>query len=180
MTSGSSAKKRKTVCGKTRAEASAKLRAALSERDAGIEYDSKITVGEYLGRYLEDAEGRVRPKTFRRYQDLRSCHPLPALGGGRLETLAPNHLRTLYAERLESRYSSCTVGHAHAPLKQALAQAILEGLIPRNVAESVKPPKSPSKEIRPLAPALLPEPRLPITMSPAPTSSATCNICWAR
>lgn len=104
--------KRKTLYGKTRREVAEKLRATLSEKDAGsfAEYDSKITVEEYLESYLADIEGRVRPKTFRRYQDLFNCHLLPALGDGRLRTLAPEHLRDLYRDRLEARREDPTHG----------------------------------------------------------------------
>lgn len=140
--------KRKTVYGKTRREVAEKLRAALADRDAGIEYDTKITVEEYLGGYLADIEGRVRPKTFRRYQDLCSCHLTPALGGAKLRALAPEHLRTLYRDRLESGYSARTVGHLHALVKQALAQAVAEGLILRSAAEHVKPPRGAKKKIQ--------------------------------
>ncbi len=144
--------KRKTIYGKTRRELAQKLREALSERDAGVEYDSKITVEEYLGRYLEDAESRLRPKTFRRYQDLCDCHLILAVGERRLLTLAPDHLRAIYRERLEAGYSARTVGHLHALIKQVLAQAVLEGLIPRSAAEHVKPPRGSKKEIQPLTP----------------------------
>ena len=89
----------------------------------------------------------MRPKTFRRYQDLFNCHLLPALGDGRLRQLAPEHLRTLYRERLDAGYSARTVGHLHALVKQALGQAVLEGLIPRSAAEHVKPPRGAKKEI---------------------------------
>lgn len=144
--------KRKYVYGKTRTEVATKLQKALSERDAGVDYDSKITVEDYFKGYLTDIEGRVRPKTFRRYQDLCNCHLLPVLGDGRLRQLAPEHLRNLYRDRLETGYSARTVGHLHALVKQALGQAVLEGLLPHNAAANVKPPKSFAKEIQPLAP----------------------------
>ena len=108
-------------------------------------------MGEYLDRWLADAEGRVRPKTHRRYADLVKVHLLPALGKKRLAALSPDHLRALYADRLRAGYAPRTVGHAHTLLKQVLGQAVADGLIPRNAAGAVRPPRSGAKEIRPLS-----------------------------
>jgi hypothetical protein len=60
----SSGPKRKTVYGKTYAEARAKLAKAIGERDAGLIFDSEdLTVAEYLGRWLKGpARKNVSPR----------------------------------------------------------------------------------------------------------------------
>ena len=112
-----------------------------------------LSVGEYLASYLVDVQSRVRLKTFRRYQDLAKCHLSPTLGRKKLTDLKPDHLRALYRARLDAGLSARTVGHAHTLLKQALTQALRDGLIPRNPAEAVKPPRATKKDIRPLTPS---------------------------
>ena len=146
--------KRRAVYGKSRAEAAEKLARAIAERDAGTlpEIPARdVTLGQYLEAYLADAAGRVRPKTHRRYEDLANLHLIPWIGKKKLRTLSPGQLRALYAGMLEAGYAPRTVGHAHVLLKQVLRQAMADGLLPRNVAEAVRPPGGGGREINPLA-----------------------------
>ncbi len=146
-------RKRRTVYGKTRQEAAAKFAKAIADRDGGMLFDAgTTTVGEYLKSYLDDVQNRVRPKAHRRYCDLAKVHLSPTLGRIKLKDLKPDHLRSLYCACLEAGLSPRTVGHAHTLLKQCLKQAVHDGLIPRNVAESVKPPRNQKKDMRPLTP----------------------------
>jgi integrase len=59
-------------------------------------------------------------------------------------------VRALYREKLDSGLSAATVRKMHSILRKALKQAVLDGLIPRNVCDAVKPPKVERKEITPL------------------------------
>jgi hypothetical protein len=59
-------------------------------------------------------------------------------------------VRAFYREKLDSGLSNATVRKMHSILRKALKQAVLDGLIPRNVCEAVKPPKVERKEITPL------------------------------
>jgi integrase len=59
-------------------------------------------------------------------------------------------VRALYREKLDSGLSSATVRKMHSILRKALKQAVLDGLIPRNACDAVKPPKVERKEIKPL------------------------------
>jgi integrase len=78
-------------------------------------------------------------------------HIAPALGHLKLKSLSPIHLRGLYRERLDSGLAPRTVQYIHTTLHKALKQAVNDGgLIPRNVAEAVKPPRPAKKEIQPL------------------------------
>jgi integrase len=70
----------------------------------------------------------------------------------KLKDLRPDQLCALYGDRLDAGLSARTAGHAHTLLKQALKQAVADGLIPRNPADAVRPPKATKKDIRPLTP----------------------------
>ncbi|MDP9383346.1 MAG: N-terminal phage integrase SAM-like domain-containing protein [Chloroflexota bacterium] len=73
--------KRMSLYGKTQKEAQAKLRSLLADADKGILPPEKLTLGEYLKRWLEDvAKPSVRPTTYRSYEQLIRVHISPCLG----------------------------------------------------------------------------------------------------
>jgi integrase len=146
-------KKRRSAYAKTRAEAAEKLAAAIADRDRGLNFDAgTLTLGEHLDRYLEDARGRLRPKPFNRAEGLVRNHIEPTLGNLKLKDLSPAHLRGLYAAKLDSGLSGRTVSYIHVTLYGALKQAVEDGLIPRNPAATVKPPRADKSEMTPLSP----------------------------
>ena len=145
-------RKRKTLYGKTRAEAAKKLAKALSQRADGIVFDDQgLTVGEYLGRWLMDVRDTVRKSTHRRYQYAIGSHIKPALGRIKLKDLTPAHARWFYRERLDSGLAPATVHKLHVVLHKALKAAVADGLIPRNAAAGLKLPRITREEIDPLS-----------------------------
>lgn len=144
--------KRHYVQGKTRAEVNQKLTKAMADRDKGLGLGAgSLTVEEYLTRWLEDCvRGTVRVSTYEVHRHMIQPHINPALGRFRLKDLTPAHVRSFYREKLDNGLSSATVRKMHSVLRKALKQAALDGLIPRNVCEAVKPPKVEHKEINPL------------------------------
>ena len=73
-------------------------------------------------------------------------HIGPALGYLKLKDLNPVHVRGFYREKLDAGLSAATVRKMHSVLRKALKQAVLDGLVPHNVCEAVKPPKVERKE----------------------------------
>ena len=144
--------KRKTLYGKTRSEVSAKLSKALTDREGGLTYDAgKQTVEEYLARWLSNSvRDTVRKRTYERYESIVRVHLAPAIGKVKLKALTPDHVRGLYRKKLDSGLAPRTVLHIHRTLSKALKQATDDGLIPRNAAAPVKPPRPTREEIRPL------------------------------
>ena len=69
-----------------------------------------------------------------------------------LVSLTPAHVRALYRKKLSSGLAPRTVQYIHTILHKALKQAVMDGLIPRNVTEAVKAPQAHKKEIKPLNP----------------------------
>src|SRR5215217_308213 len=146
--------KRKTLYGKTRREVDEKLTKAKVDRDGGLVFDAdNLKLGEYLERWLADSvRDTVRPTTFERYEQIVRLHICPVLGNTKLKNLTPAHLRGLYREKLDAGLSPRTVKYVHVTLHKALKQAVMDGLIPRNATDAVKPPQVRREEMRPLAP----------------------------
>jgi integrase len=144
--------KRRYLSGKRREDVSDKLIEALGSRAQGLVFDSgNLTVGAYLERWLKDSvEGTVRTSTYEVHRHMVEPHIIPALGRLKLKDLSAMHVRSLYREKLDSGLSAATVRKIHSVLRKALKQAMLDGLIPRNVCEAVKPPKVEHREIEPL------------------------------
>jgi len=147
-------RKRRSVSGKTRAEVSRKLTEAMADRDDGLLYDAgKLTIGEYLDDWLADAvKGTVKETTYANYAYITHKHISPTLGHVKLKTLTPAHVRGFYGEKARTNLSPATVKKMHVVLRKALSQAVSDGLIPRNAADSAKPPRvsAPGEEIKPL------------------------------
>jgi integrase len=146
--------KRRYVSGKNKEESRKALREARANSDQGLVFDAdNLRVGEYLDRWLSDSvRDTVKATTFERYEQIARLHLKPALGQVRLKALTPAHIRGLYREKLEAGSSARTVRYVHTTLHKALKQAVMDGLIPRNATEAVKPPQSSREEIRPLTP----------------------------
>jgi integrase len=146
--------KRRYVSAKQKGECERKLREAMTDADRGVVFDAgTLTVEEYLNRWLTDSvQGTVRRSTFVQYESVVRCHISPALGRLKLKSLTPAHVRALYRKKLDSGLAPRAVQYIHVTLHKALKQAVMEGLIPRNVTEAVKAPQAHKKEVRPLNP----------------------------
>src|ERR687894_1339984 len=146
--------KRRSVSGRTRAEVSRKLTEAMADRDGGFLYDAgKLTIREYLDCWLADSvKGTVKETTYANYAYITHKHISPALGHVKLKTLTPAHVRSFYGEKARTNLSAATVKKMHVVLRKALSQAVSDGLIPRNAADGVKPPRvgAPGEDNKPL------------------------------
>jgi integrase len=145
--------KRKSFYGATRQEVARKLSAALKTREDGLPVlGERETLATYLARWLESARPSLRYATWVRYQTLVRLHIVPEQGRVPLARLAPQHLQRLYASRQEAGLSAGTVRQIHAVLRRSLGQAERWGLVPRNVARLVTPPRNGRKEMKTLSP----------------------------
>jgi integrase len=144
--------KRRYITGETREDVAEKLAKAISDRADGLVFDAgSTTTGQYLTRWLSDSvHGTVQGSTYRSYGRVVDGHLVPGVGRVKLAKLRPDHIRRLYRSMLDAGKATRTVQYAHTLLKRALAQAVMDGLIPRNAAEAVRPPKLKRDEIQPL------------------------------
>jgi integrase len=112
-----------------------------SVRDGLVVSDEKITVGQFIDRYIADvATHTLKPKTLQEYKYLIRLHIKPALGSTRLAKLTPIHVQRFYSEKLNSGLSKRTVQFMHSVLHKALEQALKWGMVVRNVSDLVDPP----------------------------------------
>ena len=137
--------KRKTVYGRTRAEAARKLTKAIADRDGGVVFDNDtLRVGDWLDSWLRDSlkplvgAGKMAHSTFVRYEGIVDRHLSPALGHRKLKDLTRAEVRRLYREKAET-LSPRSVDYVHVTLQKALSQAVRDDLIPRNVAAGERP-----------------------------------------
>ena len=145
----------------TKGEAQQKLRMLLTSLDQGMPLDSsKASLGEFLEKWMRDyVATNTAPSTKDGYHYIVRCHLIPKIGGIPLKKLQPAHLQQYYSEALVSGrrdgkggLSARTVQHHHRVLSEALSHAVKWGLIARNVAKSVDPPKPSRAEISFLSP----------------------------
>lgn len=156
---------RKHFYGQTRGEVRDQLTAALRAHQQGLPVDpERQTVGQFLDLWLVDCcEPSVRPRTLRSYRDTVRLHITPTLGRIPLTKLSPQHvqgfLNGLRSAPAASRpkvgrpaptgLSPRTVAYVRTVLRIALGQAMRWGLVQRNVAALVSPPRVERKEVKP-------------------------------
>lgn len=113
------------------------------------------TVAEHMAAWLlHTVRPSVRPSTFEAYGH-KAAMLMPLIGSKRLDKLDAGDLRAAYA-RLATRghpspspkrkpkpggLSPTSIKNAHVVLKAALEQAFRDGIVRRNVADLVTPPK---------------------------------------
>src|SRR5215472_594662 len=117
----------------------------------------KVTVAEYMERWLEHARSQVSPKTFERYCGVVRGNILPVLGALPISKLQPAQISEMYAkalhggrrDRKSGGLSPASVLYMHRILKAALAVAVREWrLLPWNPADPIKAPKVKRKAMR--------------------------------
>ncbi len=92
--------------------------------------------------------GRLGVQTWHTYEAAIKAYVVPAIGGVRLQDLRKEHLDRLYDElertggRGGAGVSPKTVANVHGVVHKALRDAVRNGLVVRNVADLVSPPKS--------------------------------------
>ncbi|NQT73709.1 MAG: site-specific integrase [Chloroflexi bacterium] len=139
----------------TKKDAEREMRVLLTSLETGTYLKpTKMTLGEYLERWLRDyVQTNVRPKTAEGYVNKINRHILPELGQIPLTDLKPSHIQEFYRLKLESGrvdgeggLGPSTVNQMHRILSASLRHAVKWGLVGRNVAEAVDPPRIPRNE----------------------------------
>ena len=140
---------------KRKGDAERALRQAMTNADRGFIFEAgTLTLEDYLTRWLKDSvKDTVRRSTFVQYASVVNRHLVPTLGRLKLKALTAAHARSLYRERLDSGLSLRAVQYVRVTLHKALKQAVMDGLLPRNIADAVKAPQVHRKEVKPLTPA---------------------------
>ncbi len=145
---------RKTVSGKTRAQAVRKLSELQRQLDDGLPApDATMTVAQLMERWYADVvRHQVTRSTSDNYKSVADHHIVPFLGRKRLKELTPGDVDRLMAQKLESGLSVSTVRRIRSVLAQALTQAVRWGSVSRNVASLTRGPRQTRREGRTLTP----------------------------
>jgi integrase len=143
-------RKRAIYYGATRKEVAVKLADALHDHGRGLLTDpSRETTGQYLERWLADCVApSMRATTAVSYRLILRKHAIPELGQIRLAKLEVGHVRSLFRKMLAAGLSGAYVTRLHAILRRALAQAVTDEQLTRNVLVSVRRPRKERKEMR--------------------------------
>ena len=142
---------RKVIYARSRQAIAERLAAAVEARKRGaLVSDERQTVAEYLEEWLRDtARPRIRPSTFTSYESIVRKHIDPVLGRIPVRKLTPPEVqRWLNAKHA----AGLNPKRMHGVLRAALNQAVRFGVVPRNVATMVTPPRVPTYEIEPFSP----------------------------
>ncbi len=140
-------RQRKYASGATRVEVAGKLRAMLHDIDQGRTPGREVTVEQHLRRWVtESLPGRVAPAALANYGSVVRNHLIPAIGRRRLSQLTPADVERLLNAKQASGLSNSTVRRIRSVLVQALRQAEKWGMVARNVASLVDPPKDGHQE----------------------------------
>src|SRR5262249_48676281 len=157
----------------TKRKAQEELTRLLGQRNDGTYIEpTKMTVAQYLHYWLEaDIDRRVAARTAARHRGIVEKNIIPKLGYVPLRKLTAVHIEAFEGELQREGWvkarakkkpiggeetpteekrglSAQTVLHVHRTLSQALAHAVRLGVLFKNPARQVKPPRPPSREIK--------------------------------
>lgn len=117
-----------------------------------------MSVAEYLEHWLTvDIERRIARKTAIRHRQIVQRQITPRIGALPMRKLTAVHIEAFEAQLQLDGYvkgreagqglTAQTVLHVHRTLSRALAHAVKTGVLFKNPAEQVRPPRPPRKEI---------------------------------
>ncbi len=119
----------------------------------------RITLGEWLGEWLNGyVKTNCSPRTLEGYHTIIRRHLIPNLGMIPLSQVQPQHIQQYYARALSEpgpdgkELSARSVLHIHRVLFQALNYAVRQGLLIRNPAQLVDPPRAKKSKMKTLMP----------------------------
>jgi integrase len=144
-------RRRVTFTADTKREALAWLRERQAEQKRGtLADDGKMTLGEWLDRWLLAKKASVEPATARLHETSAEKYLRPHLGGMQLGKLRPMHVIELHAKLSERGVSASEQLKAAITLRASLAAAVKVGLVVRNYAKDIEKPKVTRAEVRPM------------------------------
>jgi integrase len=125
------------------------------------------TVEQYLTHWLaETLKPNAKPRSYESFEMIVRKHINPVIGRVRLDKLSPQHIAHLLELKRQPTVAEDKGGkkitkpglspqslvNIRTVLRSALAQALKWGLVPRNVAALVTPPRIPRPEVHVLNP----------------------------
>jgi integrase len=145
---------RKVIYGASRKEVEDRLRAFGDSVAGGTPPPSRSPrLDQFLSQWLETVRPSLRASTYVSYEGVVRLHIVPELGPVTLEKLTVEHVSKLIASKQrEATLSARSVRYVLLVLRNALNKGVKWGLIGRNVASLVDPPRVQTNEVRVLSP----------------------------
>ena len=144
---------RKSYTSKVRGDVEFLMREAQRAIRAGLDPDDiRHLTGDYLDGWVVEAWKRVRPSTAQTYRYHVNGWIKPAMDRVPLMDLRPIHVQRLRDFMQTEGKSPHYIGSVLVTLRMALRQAVRDGLMPRNVADGVKPPQSTARSVHATSP----------------------------
>lgn len=137
----------------TSAEVVARITTAQAEADAAARAAALPSLAWWSERWLGAVRLRVRPGTWRLYEQALRVHVLPGLGDRLLIDLRPADVESMLSRLVRSGLAPSSVALVRRVLVVWLGDAEREGRIPRNVARLARAPRVDPVERRRLSPA---------------------------
>ena len=137
---------RHTYTFRTKREAEEERVEKLSQLQQGMyTAPSKVTVAEWLNTWLEGRQG-IAETTRSGYQiDIRRI--IKGLGPRQLRHMTPAMVNLFYRD-LSKTLSPKTIRNSHGTFHRALADAVRQGVIPRNVSDYAELPRAERHEMK--------------------------------
>lgn len=135
---------RRRVYAKLRADVVAKMDEERARLAAGVPAtDREMTVARYMDQWLAGlaASGSVQSTTVTNYRNLSNLYIVPNLGTRPLAKLTPLEVEKMLTKLAKDGKSPNTRRLARATLRRALGDAMRQGLVMRNVAQTARGPK---------------------------------------
>jgi integrase len=139
-----------TAPNKTRAKVLLKQELAKYETD-DCAPPSAVTFNKLLHDWIEACRSRLEVTTVSGYEIAVRKHIVPALGNVKLSELQPLRLQRLYTGLLAAGYSKRTVQWVHTVCSAALKQGVQWGMLSRNPASKVTPPRPQKQTMQTIA-----------------------------
>lgn len=141
----------RSITGKTQREVSQKLKAATLSIDQGTYTEpTKLTVGQWLDIWVSEYLGGVKPRTVDNYKGVVNHRIKAGIGAVKLDSLSPHTVQSYYNSLTKDGLAPKTVKNIHGILHKALQQAVANGYIKTNPADSCILPRPVRRELQPL------------------------------
>jgi integrase len=112
----------------------------------------KLTVEEYLDKWLATAKARLRERTHDDYSEKLKRYVRPVIGKLKLADVRPLDVQLIYTAMAERNLSPRTVRYTHTILSSALKQAVRWNMLVRNPCVGLDLPRMKHKEMQAFSP----------------------------
>src|SRR5262249_9505022 len=108
----------------------------------------RMTVGQYLGRWLDHMRPLVSPKAHQTYETFVRANIVPLIGAVPMAKLTEMQISSAYAALMHNGLAPITIVHVHRMLSTALKQAVRWRILSANPCSDVKPPRVERREMK--------------------------------